>query len=54
MGKQHIVVVGNGMVGHHYVDQLASKNLDVDITVIGGEPRPAYESLMEKTQKILP
>ncbi len=43
MGKQHIVVVGNGMVGHHYVDQLASKNLDVDITVIGGEPRPAYD-----------
>jgi len=43
MSQQKIVVVGNGMVGHHYVDQLAASGLDVDITVIGGEPRPAYD-----------
>ena len=40
---QKILVVGNGMVGHHYVDQLLQKKLDVEITVIGAEPRPAYD-----------
>ncbi len=43
MSKQRIVVVGNGMVGHHYVETLANTNLDIEITVIGGEPRPAYD-----------
>jgi nitrite reductase (NADH) large subunit len=43
MSKQRIVVVGNGMVGHHYVETLAGTDLDVDIIVIGGEPRPAYD-----------
>lgn len=43
MSKQRIVVVGNGMVGHHYVETLANTDLDVEITVIGGEPRPAYD-----------
>ena len=43
MAKQKIVVVGNGMVGHHYVDQLLQKGLDVDITVLGAETRPAYD-----------
>jgi nitrite reductase (NADH) large subunit len=38
-----ILVIGNGMVGHHYVETLAASKLDVDITVIGGEPRPAYD-----------
>ena len=43
MSKQRIVVVGNGMVGHYYVEKLLETNADVDITVIGGEPRPAYD-----------
>ena len=43
MSKQRIVVVGNGMVGHHYVETLANSDVDADITVIGGEPRPAYD-----------
>jgi len=43
MSKQRIVVVGNGMVGHHYVQTLADKNIGAQITVIGGEPRPAYD-----------
>lgn len=43
MPKQNIVVVGNGMVGHHYIDQLLQSDADVSITVIGGEPRPAYD-----------
>lgn len=43
MSKQKIVVVGNGMVGHHYVDQLLQADANVEITVIGAEPRPAYD-----------
>ena len=43
MSKQRLVVIGNGMVGHHYVDQLARSGAGVDITVIGAEPRPAYD-----------
>lgn len=47
MSKQKILVVGNGMVGHHYVDQLLQaqqqKKVEVDITIIGAEPRPAYD-----------
>jgi nitrite reductase (NADH) large subunit len=43
MSKQRIVVVGNGMVGHHYVETLANSEVDAHITVIGGEPRPAYD-----------
>jgi nitrite reductase (NADH) large subunit len=43
MPKQNIVVIGNGMVGHHYVDQLIQAGVDASITVIGGEPRPAYD-----------
>ena len=38
-----VVVVGNGMVGHHYVDQLAKSDISAEITVLGGEPRPAYD-----------
>ena len=41
--QQKVVVVGNGMVGHHYVDQLLQADTDVQITVIGAEPRPAYD-----------
>ncbi len=43
MTAQKIVVVGNGMVGNHYVEQLLASGLDARITVIGGETRPAYD-----------
>lgn len=43
MSQLNIVVVGNGMVGHHYAEQLAKSEVDAKITVIGGEPRPAYD-----------
>lgn len=43
MPKLKVLVVGNGMVGHHYVETLAKSNIDACITVIGGEPRPAYD-----------
>ena len=39
----NVVVIGNGMVGHHYVEQLAASPIDTQITVIGGETRPAYD-----------
>lgn len=38
-----IVVVGNGMVGHHLVEQLLETGAPCAITVIGAEPRPAYD-----------
>jgi nitrite reductase (NADH) large subunit len=43
MNKHKIVVVGNGMVGHHFVDQMLASEFGAEITVIGSEPRPAYD-----------
>jgi nitrite reductase (NADH) large subunit len=43
MSKRRIVVVGNGMVGHHFVATLVNSNSNDAITVIGEEPRPAYD-----------
>jgi len=37
-----VVVVGNGMVGHHFVDQL-SQSKQFNITVLSAEPRLAYD-----------
>ncbi|WP_342779153.1 nitrite reductase large subunit NirB [Catenovulum sediminis] len=42
--KQRVIVVGNGMVGHHFVDQLvAQSNQQFEITVLAEEPRLAYD-----------
>lgn len=46
--KKNVVVIGNGMVGHHFVEQILALDSgngksDVAITVIGAEPRPAYD-----------
>jgi nitrite reductase (NADH) large subunit len=43
MSKRKIVVVGNGMVGHHFVESLVGTGSSAAITVIGEEPRPAYD-----------
>jgi len=43
MESLKVVVVGNGMVGHHFVDQLAQSDIPAQITVIGAETRPAYD-----------
>jgi len=40
--KQKIVVVGNGMVGHHFVDEMA-KHEGYEITVLSAEGRLAYD-----------
>lgn len=38
-----IVVVGNGMVGHHFVEQLRTQSQDAEITVLSAESRLAYD-----------
>jgi nitrite reductase (NADH) large subunit len=40
--SQKIVVVGNGMVGHHFVDEMA-KHEGYEITVLSAEDRLAYD-----------
>ncbi|MFT4789329.1 MAG: nitrite reductase (NADH) large subunit [Paraglaciecola sp.] len=46
--KYKIVVVGNGMVGHHFVEQIVQQDntnsaVDYAITVLSAEPRLAYD-----------
>jgi len=43
MAERRIVVVGNGMVGHHLVATLVEAGSDDRIVVLGEEPRPAYD-----------
>jgi nitrite reductase (NADH) large subunit len=43
MKNVKVVVVGNGMVGHHFVDQMLESKVDANITVLGAETRPAYD-----------
>ncbi|GAD90227.1 nitrite reductase large subunit [Vibrio halioticoli NBRC 102217] len=44
MNKQRVVVVGNGMVGHKYIENLLQqKNDDLDIITFSEEPRLAYD-----------
>lgn len=40
---QKVVVVGNGMVGHHFVAEMLKGQVAAEITVLGAEPRPAYD-----------
>jgi nitrite reductase (NADH) large subunit len=41
MGRQRLVVIGNGMVGHKLLETLPAQTFDV--TVLCEEPRPAYD-----------
>jgi nitrite reductase (NADH) large subunit len=43
VSKRKVLVVGNGMVGHHFVETMVKLGGDDDITLIGEEPRPAYD-----------
>lgn len=43
MQARKIVIVGNGMVGHYYAEKAAALPGPFEITVIGAEPRPAYD-----------
>jgi nitrite reductase (NADH) large subunit len=38
-----VLVIGNGMVGHHFVEQLRALNSEMSISVLSGEPRLAYD-----------
>jgi len=43
--RRHLVVAGHGMVGHRFVQAAIERGLTAthDITVLGEEPRPAYD-----------
>ncbi|BCX88045.1 nitrite reductase (NADH) large subunit [Methylomarinovum tepidoasis] len=45
MQRKKLVIIGNGMVGHHFVETLVQSPAaqSFDITVFGEEPRPAYD-----------
>ena len=45
MAKQKLIVIGNGMVGHHFLEQLAARteNEQFEVTVFCAEPRAAYD-----------
>ena len=43
MKKLKVVVVGNGMVGHHFIEQMIQAKPNVELTVLGSETRPAYD-----------
>ena len=43
MKKLKVVVVGNGMVGHHFVEQMIQSKQNFELTVLGSETRPAYD-----------
>ena len=45
MGKQRVVVVGNGMVGHKFIENLVTSDAssDFDVITFSEEPRLAYD-----------
>ena len=45
MSKKNLIVIGNGMVGHHFLEQFAAtaSAADYRITVFGEEPLLAYD-----------
>lgn len=45
MSKQHLVVIGNGMVGHHFLEQLMASPAAATyhLRVFGAEQHPAYD-----------
>jgi nitrite reductase (NADH) large subunit len=41
--KTRVVVIGNGMVGQRFLEQLVGRSHDFEITTFCEEPRPAYD-----------
>jgi assimilatory nitrate reductase electron transfer subunit len=41
-----VVVVGYGMAGARLVSELVSRDRTIDVTVLGGEPHPAYNRIL--------
>ena len=47
LNKQKVIVVGNGMVGHHFIEQLnKANNSEFDIVTFSEETRLAYDRVM--------
>ena len=47
MSKQRVVVVGNGMVGHHFIDQLTNNHSDqFQVVTFAEEKQLAYDRVM--------
>ncbi|MDN0200490.1 FAD-dependent oxidoreductase [Streptomyces sp. S.PNR 29] len=42
----HVVVIGNGMAGHRVAAETHRRGTGVRVTVVGGEPRPAYNRVL--------
>ncbi len=42
-GRERLVVVGNGMVGHRFLELLGGAGPRFEVTVLGEEPRLAYD-----------
>lgn len=51
MQRRHVLVVGNGMVGQRFVDRLVAEDESgaFEVTVVGEEPRPAYDRVALST-----
>jgi nitrite reductase (NADH) large subunit len=43
--KRHLVVVGNGMAGLRFLEELAALEHGYQVTVLGAEPDPAYNRI---------
>ncbi|MBI2292282.1 MAG: nitrite reductase large subunit [Betaproteobacteria bacterium] len=43
MQKMKLVMVGNGMVGQRFLEQLVARSNDFEVTTFCEEPRPAYD-----------
>lgn len=43
---QRVVVVGHGMVGARFLEELEAASIDADVTVLGAEPHAAYNRLL--------
>jgi len=41
--KTQILVIGNGMVGHHFIEQLRQRDAGCRVSVLCGEPQLAYD-----------
>ncbi|MEO6697936.1 MAG: FAD-dependent oxidoreductase, partial [Paraperlucidibaca sp.] len=43
MKPTRLVVIGNGMVGHRFLEEIVARELALEITVFSEESRPAYD-----------
>ncbi len=43
---RRVVVVGHGMVGSRFAEELVAADPSVEVTVLGKEPLPAYNRVL--------